>query len=221
MKITVPWWVLVACAVGGFLAGAFVADSRNAKQRGRAEEAERVANDLRIAVRLDSAVIAEMRMTYLAERVASMAQTAALTATEGRLAAEAQARRAERVVLTARSDSLERLLADTATVVPRQTYEAARGALAAAIREVGAATALLAPLKAERDSWRGLWAQADSGWTASTAQVARLNEALAAQVRATDAWRRAAKPTLGMKVLRALPPAAIGGVLCYAFCPRP
>lgn len=220
VRVTVPWWVLAVCAVLGFLAGAYVGDARNAEARGRAEEAERVATVLRDKVRADSVRMARMREEYLAEREAHLAETAALTTAEQRLAAEAGARHADRVALTARADSLGRLLADTATVVPRATYEAARGALAAAIREVGAATARLAPLEAERDSWKGLWAQADSGWTASTAQVAGLSEALAAQVRATDAWRRAAKPTLGMRVLRALPPAAVGGVLVYVFAPR-
>lgn len=74
-------------------------------------------------------------------------------------------------------------------------------------------------LASESDSWRILWVRADSGWNTALENIEGLNEALAAEVRATEAWKRAAKPSLGTKVLEALPPLAIGGALCYAFCP--
>jgi len=216
----VPWWVLVALAVGGFLAGAFLADSRNAEARGRAEEAERQADELREKVHADSIRMAGMWAEYQAEREARLAETAALAEAEARADAEARARRSDRVAFTARSDSMARLLSDTATVVPRPTYDAARQALAAAVAEAEALGRQVVAVTDDRDSWRLLWARADSGWTAGLEQVAGLNGALAAQVRATDAWRKAAKPTWGVRVLRALPPLAVGGALCYVFCPK-
>ncbi len=217
--IKLPWWVLAIVAAAAFLAGGFLGSARNAKARGRAEEAERQADVLRAKVHADSIAMEAQWAEYQAERATGVARAAALAAAELRIAAEARARRADRMALTARADSMGRLLSDTATVVPRQTYDAARGALAAAIADAEAATARLAPLAAERDAWHGLWAQADSGWTADREQVAGLNAALAAQVRATEAWRKAAKPSLGVRALHALPSLAVGAGLCWAFCP--
>lgn len=59
-RLTVPWWVLAACAVLGFLAGAYVGDARNAGAVGRAEEAERQADVLRDKVHADSVRMAGM-----------------------------------------------------------------------------------------------------------------------------------------------------------------
>lgn len=136
--VRAPWWVLAAVAVAGFLAGAFLADLRNAQARGRAEEAERHALELRERVRVDSIRMAGMWAEYQTERAARLASVAATEEAQRHAAAEARARREERVVLVARSDSLARLLVDTATVVPRRTWEAAREALAAAVADAEA-----------------------------------------------------------------------------------
>lgn len=210
-------WAILACVVIAFLAGAFLSGIRGGAARARAEEAERVAAELVERSRADSVVMAEMWQAYQDTVAAFEARSTALAAAEAKAEAEARARRADRIALTRKADSLASALSDTATVVPRATFNASREALAASLAENEALGAQIPLLKADRDSWRLLWIQADSGWTAEREAAARLNEALAAQIMATEKWKKAARPSFGLQVLKAIPPAAIGaGVMFLA-----
>lgn len=110
----------------------------------------------------------------------------------------AKAERDKRAAL-ARFDSLVATVGPADSLwVPRPIYDAtvvaAREAQAAAAAKDSAQSARIFAVEGERDTYRGLWVRADSGWTAERAVSENYRVA-------AEKWKRAASPSFGAKLL--------------------
>lgn len=176
----------------------------------RAEAAEDSARLLRVRVENDSIAAATRYEQYLALEVVAVAKDDSLRQAERRLEEANRRTEVERREALRKLDSMTVSLSDTAQFVPRATFDASLSALRVTTAALEGEREEKATIAADRDLWRTRYVAADSGWVAERAVCAGLREALAAEIRATEAWKAAARPSWGMKLLGDAKPFAIG-----------
>lgn len=215
----IDWRWLIVAFLAGALAVAAVSSAAVRQAHGRADRADSVAAALREVARADSAASAERKAAYDTAVAVAMRETQANQEAQRALEREQAARRRDRVAAAQRFDSVVSTVSDTAQFVPRATYDAtvsaAREERDAAQAETAAVAGRLRVSQRDVALFRALYQAADSGWVAERQVSANLREALAAQVRATDEWRRAANPGLAARLLGDAKPflAGVGTVL--------
>lgn len=192
----------------GMIIGGFWRQGRNAEARRMAQEAQDGAASLRVRVASDSASLARSRESYdsLVAHTVAAQDSQAVIARE--LTARANAQRARLRVAEARTDSL---LAGVDSAVAAAVDEERT------LHETELETAQerFRQMSVERDRYHLLWMHADSLLAQEASAHQRTRDALAAQVKATEAWRKAAAgDPMVISVLKKLAYAGGGWGLC-------
>lgn len=188
----------------GMIIGGFWRQGRNAEARRGAQAAQDSAEALRVRVALDSTLLARSLESYDSLVAHTVAAQDSQVARNRELAARASDQRARREVAEAKTDSL---LAGVDSVIAAAVEEER----ALSEHELDTAHEQFRQMMVERDQYHLLWMHADSLLAQEASAHQRTRDALAAQVRATDAWKKAAAgDPMAINVLKKLAYAGAG-----------